>query len=371
MAKPSQHSFLTDDLEADSIGAQAIRGACSPDEATPADDDTTLETHPHDPPAAVRLELVVRDREVIDALWQRPDGRRRDGYALDALRIGVLALRNASSQVDADLVRNASAELLSGLQKELDQHARLSHERTTTVLKQYFDPQSGQLNERVRRLVSEDGELAQLLRGQLHGDASPLAQTLSETLARHVGGESPLMRLLDPEQAKGVVASLQRAVDAELTKQRDQVLKEFSLDNRSGALRRLVDELTGKHGELGKDLQGKIDEVIKEFSLDKEDSALSRLVGNVERAQRTISSEFSLDNKASGLSRLKEELLTILSSHIRTNAEFQEEVKVTLAKLTQKKQSDAATTEHGNVFEEAVLAYRGQGSARRRRPSSS
>ncbi|MEM1303567.1 MAG: hypothetical protein AAGG46_01640 [Planctomycetota bacterium] len=318
-----------------------------------ADDDTTLESHPTDPPTAVRLELLVRDPEVIRELHARPDGRARHDFALDALRIGVVALRNATAQADADLVRNAGADLLTGLQRSLEEHARLAHERTTGVLKEYFDPQSGRLAERVGRLVSDDGELAALLKTQLLGDGSPLAKTL----ARHVGGDSPLMKQLDPEQATGLVARLQQMVDGELAKQRDQVLREFSLDNREGSLRRLVDELTGKHGDLSKDLQGKIDDVIKEFSLDKEDSALSRLVGNVERAQRTISSEFSLDNRQSGLSRLKEELLTILSSHIRTNAEFQEEVKITLAKLTQKKQSAAASTEHGNVFEEAVFSF--------------
>ncbi|MEM6798047.1 MAG: hypothetical protein AAF589_00905, partial [Planctomycetota bacterium] len=256
----SQNSFLADD------------------HPLPADDDTRLEDHPGDqagePPASLPIELTVRDRQVIEALWQRNEGRQRSDFALDALRIGVMALRHASSQVDADLVRNASAELLGSMQQALEGHAKRSQEQTTAVLREYFDPQSGKLPERLGRLVSDEGELAQLLRGQLHGDASPLAKTLSETLGKHVGGDSPLMRLLDPDQAKGVVATLRQAVDAELTKQRDHVLKEFSLDNKQSALRRLVDELTGKHGDLGKDLQGKIDEVVKEFSLDKEDSAL-------------------------------------------------------------------------------------------------
>jgi len=322
-----------------------------------ADDDTRLEDPPSDPPTTLQLDLSIRDRDVIAELWQRTQGRQRTDFALDALRIGVLALRHATSQFDADLVRNASAELMGSLQHALEGHAKLSHERTTTVLKEYFDPQSGRLNERVGRLVSDDGELAQLLKGQLHGDSSPLAKTLSDTLGKHVGGDSPLMRMLDPEQSKGLVAKLRDAVDSELAKQRDLVLKEFSLDHKDSSLRRLVDELTGKHGDLSKDLQGKIDKVIGEFSLDKEDSALNRMVRNVDRAQRTISSEFSLDNEASGLSRLKRQLMETLESHITTNHKFQEEVKVTLAKLTQKRESDAASTEHGNLFEEAVFTF--------------
>ncbi|CAN0338228.1 unnamed protein product, partial [Ectocarpus sp. 4 AP-2014] len=96
-----------------------------------------------------------------------------------------------------------------------------------------------------------------------------------------------------------------------------------------------------------------------EFSLDEENSALSRLVRNVDRAQRTITSEFSLDNNESGLSRVKEHLTAILEAHIKTNAEFQEEVKVTLGKLTQKRESAAASPEHGHEFEAALLAFLG------------
>ncbi|MEM6329214.1 MAG: hypothetical protein AAF790_03080, partial [Planctomycetota bacterium] len=162
MSGAAQHSFLADD------------------DPAPDADDTTLEGHPTDPPAAIRLELLVRDSEVIDALWRHADGRPRSAFALDALRIGVLALRDATAQADAALVRSAGAELLERMQQSLQQHATLTGERTGAFLKEYFDPHSGKLTERVGRLVGNDGELAQLLRSQLHGDASPLAKTLSD-----------------------------------------------------------------------------------------------------------------------------------------------------------------------------------------------
>lgn len=319
-----------------------------------ADDDTRLETQQQGPPPALVLELCVRDAAVVQELWRRPAGRDRDAFALDALRVGVLALRHASSQIDAAAVRDAGAQLLGELQTRLDRHSEHAQQRTSAVLREYFDPRDGRFSERVAGLVSEDGQLARMLRGHLQGETSPLARTLSETLGRHVGGDSPLMKLLDPDQARGVVASLQRVIDQQLRDQRERVLREFSLDNRDGALRRLVDELKGRHGELNETLGKKIDRVREDFSLDKEDSALSRLVRNVDRAQRTISSEFSLDNEQSGLSRLKKQLMETLESHISDNHKFQEEVKISLARLSQKRQSDAASPEHGNLFEEAV-----------------
>ncbi len=321
-------------------------------------DDTALDDGsygwtPGQAPPMLRVEIDVRDPAVIEALMGLPEGRDRDGFASDALRIGVAALQHAANRAGAEQVKSAGDQLISRLGEALDSHAKTSQERTANVLKEYFDPESGRLTERVQRLVSDDGELATLLRTQLHGEGSPLARLLTTQLGR----ESPLMRQLDPEQSSGLLARLQKTVDEQLQRQRDHVLREFSLDVPDSALRRLVDELSGKHGDLQKGLGQKIDEVVKEFSLDEENSALSRLVRNVDRAQRTITSEFSLDNDESGLSRLKRELLTILGAHVESNAKFQEEVHTALAKLVQKRESAATSPEHGAVFEEAVCAF--------------
>lgn len=324
----------------------------------PNDDDTALDDgsygwSPGETPPLMRVELDVREPGVIEALAELPEGRRRDEFALDALRIGVAALRHASSRVDSERVKEAGDQLIARLGEALETHAKGSQERTAAVLKEYFDPESGRLSERVQRLVSDDGELASLMRSQLHGDGSPLA----ELLRKQLGRDSPLMRQLDPEQSSGLLARLQKTVDEQLARQREQVLREFSLDHPQSALRRLVDELTGKHGDLQKGIGEKIDVVVREFSLDKEDSALSRLVKNVDRAQRTITSEFSLDNDASGLSRLKNELMTILEAQVKATAEFQQEVNEKLATLVQKRASAAASPEHGVEFEEAVHAF--------------
>ena len=133
----------------------------------------------------------------------------------------------------------------------------------------------------------------------------------------HVGRDSPLMKRPRPAAiATACWPRSRKRVDDQLTQQRDHVLKEFSLDNKDGALARLVSELTTNHGDLSKDLQTKIDVVVKEFSLNDENSALSRLVQNVDRAQRTITNEFSLDNETSCLSRLKRELMRT-AGHVR------------------------------------------------------
>jgi hypothetical protein len=46
-------------------------------------------------PYSFLLELVVADPEVITELWAKQEGRERDEYALGALRLGILARRQA------------------------------------------------------------------------------------------------------------------------------------------------------------------------------------------------------------------------------------------------------------------------------------
>jgi hypothetical protein len=295
------------------------------------------------------LDLLVEDREVIRALADYAEGDERNQFALEALKIGILALRHVGGQASADLIQRE----VRGMQLALQQHHQSVHTQVTSTLKEYFDPQDGRFSERVQRLVGQDGELARLLKGQIDGENSQL----SRTLLTHVGRESQLMRLLDPQQSEGLLATLRTSVEEQLTQQRDQVLKEFSLDNKDGSLSRLVSELSINHGDLSKNLQSKIDAVVKEFSLNEENSALSRLVQNVTHAQRTITNEFSLDSETSCLSRLKRELKEQLDAAESKNRQFQEDVKVALAKIVTTRQEASRTTRHGVAFEDAVCEF--------------
>ncbi len=331
-------------------------------------------------PFSLALELIVRDPDTIAELCTHAEGDPREQFALSALRIGVLALRQARGQVDSEQIRRESERMLLGLQSQLGEHGELVHERMTGMLKEYFDPESGRLEERVNRLVRKDGELEELLRRQIGTEDSEL----SKTLAAHFGAGSPLMNLLGPEESHGLLAAFRETFDKQLTAQRERVLQEFSLDNRDGALSRLVKELNEGHGKLTGNLQEKIDEVVREFSLDEDDSALSRLVRNVDRAQKTITNEFSLndnnsalsqlkaildstketinnnltlDNDNSSLARLKGEILKVLESHSEANQKFREEVKLTLNEMVTRREEAARSTTHGMDFEDSVFEF--------------
>ncbi len=307
----------------------------------------------NDLPESLALELTVNDPDTLHALVQHAEGSDREEYALEAIKIGVLALRHVSGALDAGFIQRETTRLVETLRQQLGDHAREAQEKMTGSFKEYLDPESGQFSQRIRRLTADDGELTRLLRPFIDGEESVIAKTLMTQIGEH----SPLMKMLSPGQSQGLFAVLRGNIEEQLSQQRNHLLKEFSLDNPEGSLCRLVQEITTKHGDFTKHMGMKIDEVVKEFSLDEEGSALSRLVNNVDKAQRKITHEFSLDNKQSALHKLKEELTTILSAHVKTNAEFQEEVKVSLGKLVTKRETELRGTQHGDTFEDAVFTF--------------
>ena len=349
--------------------------------------DPSLAVSPRKPPVAadgaegsVPLMLVVGDHDSVAELLQKSEGRERDEYALAALRIGLLSLKHARGQIDADAVKREGEKLLGDLKHALEQSRSEMHGDLTAALTEYFDPKSGRFQERVDRLIKQDGELEQVLQRQVGNNGSELATTL----AAHIGENSPLMKLLNPEESDGLVSSMRSAISEVVSDERERILKEFSLDNAEGALRRLVQELTDEGGKLRNCLAEEVDHVVKEFSLDKEDSALSRLVRRVETAQETITKEFSLDEQGSALSRLstvingakeaidanltldsdksalsrlKREIVAILDTHEKKVETFQTNVQAALEAMKAQRAEADRSTRHGNAFEDVAAEF--------------
>ncbi len=297
------------------------------------------------------LTLHISDPELCAELEEYDEGPARHDFALSALKIGTLALRSANGRVDAERIRKEGDRLLENLGSALAEHQRGLVQQLTSNLREYFDPQSGRFNERIERLIRQDGDLERLLRRHVGGDNSELASTLTA----HIGERSPLMQLLDPEASNGLLTTMTAAVGSTLTEQRNRILDEFSLDNKAGALSRLVAELSAQQAQVSGSLAERVEQVVQEFSLDREDSALSRLVRRVEQAQKQISSEFSLDERDSALARMRRELLEVIASLQKANALFQEQVLQKLTEATARKEEARRSTRHGDEFEDAVF----------------
>ncbi len=298
----------------------------------------------------VNLTLRVADPEVVAELLRHADGPTREQFALSALRLGVLALRQASGSIDADRIHSEGERLVSDIRVLLSDQGTALTEKLGSAIAQYLDPQTGDLTQRLDRLVRRDGDLEGVLTRHLDGEAS----TLARTLAAYVGESSPILKQLSPAQSDGFLAALQQAIDKTLQVQRDHILHQFSLDDKASALSRLVAEITGSNGKLREDLAADIDTVRKEFSLDQPDGALSRLVKRVDETTAQVRSSLTLDDDTSPLAVLRRELLDVIKNLNDANAAFHTEVRSTLEALQARRAEAARSTRRGVDFEEAV-----------------
>jgi len=302
--------------------------------------------------AGFRLDFTVDDPETIAALASYPEGRDRTRFARTALRIGVIALNQAQGRIDTESVKNEGDRLVREMEGKLADYRKQTEILLASTLKDYFDPQNGRFNERVERLVKQDGDLERLMRAQVE----QAERSLAETLTRHVGENSLLMQHLSPDDSNRFLGALKANIEGTLAVQANAILKEFSLDNSEGALSRLVKELKDKHGEVSDGLQKRIGEVVQEFSLDNDQSALSRLVKRVEEAQGKISAEFTLDAENSALARMKRELAQMIEAQNKAAQEFQTRVVSELEAMRARKTAEAASTTHGHDFQQACFA---------------
>lgn len=307
----------------DTMGARAALRRSAPDSGEVGQVTLPLE-----------ITLRVTDPDVLEELRRR-EGTVREEFAQIALRIGVLALRQASGTLDGQTLRTEGERLVALVEGKLGEHAKELKTRLESELGNYFDPNRGHFAARVRELTDDKGGFAGLLKRHIEGDTSTLAQSL----ARAVGDNSPLMKHLSPKEKDGLVETIARVVQERLEEQSKRVLAEFDLNNDQSALKRLINNVN----EISR-------EISEQFNPEEEKSALAKLNNALELTRGQIAKDLTLDDDESALSRLHEKLRAQFDDLLERQTRFQKDIAERLGI----KQVQARTTEGGFTFEHAV-----------------
>ena len=101
-------------------------------------------------------------------LKERADAKERDVFAFAAIKVGVLAIRQASGVIDTRAIHEEGERLILTMRQALKDHTELVSGGVSTILSKYFDPTGGELPQRIDRLIRRDGEL--------EGSAEPACQ---------------------------------------------------------------------------------------------------------------------------------------------------------------------------------------------------
>jgi hypothetical protein len=168
---------------------------------------------------AIQLALELREPLLV-AYFERFVEPERSAKALEALKVGVIALQTACPTLDTQIVKDQFAEMQVDFGKAL---ARYFAEKDGIVPKSLNDAfgDKGALSEFfVRYFDPEKGRLVRLMEGQ-------------------VGPTSEFGQLLNPRNKNGVIATIEEKVNQLVEAKLDEVLTEFSLDDDESAMSRL------------------------------------------------------------------------------------------------------------------------------------
>ncbi|MEO8899939.1 MAG: hypothetical protein ABI488_00130 [Polyangiaceae bacterium] len=289
---------------------------------------------------------------------------QRCQLACDAWQIGLRAVTNAHRLADEARLGDIGKTLLEAIGQQLQQHTEQQEQRIHDGLARYLDPESGQLNERLRQLVGEGGTLPHLLERQI----GPHNSVLVETLVKHVGEQSPLFKKLSPTDSEGLLALMSERLQTAMTAQQSEFRKALDPSQETGAIGqfilRLRDELKRAEDDQAKQLRialGALDTT-------KEDSLLNQLRRDTQQAREQLLSAINPALEGSPLALIQQALSERLERFAKTqqeqleaaykqNLEHQQGVNAAVERLNTKRSEQRRTTVGGDVFEDRVVHF--------------
>jgi hypothetical protein len=174
------------------------------------------------------LVLIVDDPEVVRYLLEFEDDETRNERALEALKVGVIALRSASPTLDTRVVQARFAELDRTMKSSIDEFQRSFKDGLTT----YFENGTGIVPNSIESAFGEDGKLRRLFEGFFDPEEGKVCRLIES----QIGPESSFAKNLDPEHKGSVISLIEAKVREVVEAKLDGVLKEFSLDENGSAM---------------------------------------------------------------------------------------------------------------------------------------
>lgn len=191
------------------------------------------------------LSLEIREPVVL-AFLHRYEEAERSSKALEALKVGVIAIQSAAPSLDTSIVQEKFAEMEGRLKETVE---ALQHEMAEK-LATYFKKGEGIVPKSLDELFGKQGLLAQTFNRYFE----PQDGRLARLMEAQIGSGSKFGRSLDPKNKEGVVALVEDKVSRLVEAKLNQVLHEFSLDRDGSAMCRLKKMMGDAFGSLNQSL---------------------------------------------------------------------------------------------------------------------
>lgn len=315
--------------------------------------------------SADEVAVDLRDRRPDSlALFGALDAAVREQLAHDAWTIGLRALGNAHAAAQESKLKDVGATLLDDIDRQLKAYVGEQQQKITAVLARFFDPNDGQITQRLSAFVDDHGVLARLLERYL----GPQNSVLAEALAEQVGETSPLFRKLSPTDSTGLVKVLEAQLRAVMGEGHAELLRALDPLAEDGAVARFLRSLREELKDADGDRQKQLSTALAALDANDEGSLLSRLVRETQRAREDVLAAVNPDAPSSPMALLKAGLtkllheqsttqLTIARRQEERQVQFEREVRDALMRIETKRSQDRKTIRGGLDFEDAVVAF--------------
>ncbi len=307
----------------------------------------------------------VRDRRSESvALFGDLTTAQRDRLAEDAWRIGLHAIHNAHVAAQESRLQEIGTELVADIDRQLRDHVDGQQKTIAAVMARYFDPNDGQVTQRLAAFVADEGALARLLDGYL----APHNSVLAEALARQVGENSPLFQRLSATDSEGLVKVLETQLRAVMQEGHAELVRAMDPLAEDGAVARFLRTLRDEIKGADEDRARQLSTALAAIDGNNEDSLLSRLVRETDRARQDLLTAINPEAPQSPMAILKTSLTALLKEQAATQSEvalrqetrqtaFETEVRVALGRLETKRAQDQKSPGGGFDFEDSVVSF--------------
>jgi hypothetical protein len=311
----------------------------------------------------VAIELSDRRPDSL-ALFGDLDEAVREQLAHDAWSVGLRALANAHAAAQESRLKDVGATLLGDIDRQLKLYVEQQQATIGAVLTRFFDPNEGQITQRLSAFVDDHGVLARLLEKYL----GPQNSVLAQALAKQVGETSPLFKKLSPTDSTGLVKVLEAQLRAVMGEGHAELVRALDPLAEDGAVARFLKSLREELKDADEDRQKQLSAALAALDANNENSLLSRLVRETHRARQDVLAAVNPDAPSSPMALLKGSITNLLQEQSTTQLalakrqeerqlQFEKEVREALVRIETKRTQDQKTTRGGLDFEDAVIAF--------------
>jgi hypothetical protein len=192
------------------------------------------------------LHLVVSDRNVLAYLAQFDGEDLQSEKAVEALKVGVIAIQSASPTLDTRVVQEKFAEAESRMKEQMGEFQR----RFGDDLVRYFADEDGVVPRSIDGAFGERGSLARAFQSFF----DPSDGRVARLMQAQIGPQSNFGKALDPQNKQGVIALIETRIQELVENKLDEVLEQFSLDKDGSGMCRLKEMLADFFGQLNQSL---------------------------------------------------------------------------------------------------------------------